>query len=384
MAPQTRHLPGLHVLLIAPYGPSGGGMGRCMEYLADAAPPGISIRKIDSRGQGHAIVSVLSLLRAALHIAASALSRRPTVVHLNMAEGGSVLRKGLLLHLSRALGLPTVLHLHAARFVPFYHALPGFWRRRVDRIFRLADVVVVLGQAQADWVAQNANLPRSRIRIVPNGVRAPPAAPPQNRQPGFHFLFLGNLVPRKGVDDLLHALASPDFAPYPWRLTMAGGGESGRLRHLADALGIGDRVRLTGWVSRTEADTLLRQADALVLPSHDEALPLVVLEALAAALPVIATSVGNLPEILDPETAILLPPGDRAALTRAALTFLRHPEYAARLGRAGRDLYERAFTVDLFVTRLCAIYRDILPGRGFSTRPNRVNERVQHAPPTER
>jgi glycosyltransferase involved in cell wall biosynthesis len=97
-----------------------------------------------------------------------------------------------------------------------------------------------------------------------------------------------------------------------------------------------------------------------------EGLGLILLEAMAAALPVVATAVGGVPEVvLDGETGGLVPPGDPAALARAIAGLLRVPERARRLGAAGRERVARLFTVERMVGQISALYQEALAGAGF-------------------
>ena len=114
---------------------------------------------------------------------------------------------------------------------------------------------------------------------------------------------------------------------------------------------------------------LLADLDLFVLPSLWEGFGLVLLEAMAAGRPVVASAVGPVPEVVaDGETGLLVPPGDPEALARAVVRVLRHPNLAARLGRAGRARAEAHFGLDGMVARTDALYRELLAGR--SVRPD--------------
>jgi len=152
----------------------------------------------------------------------------------------------------------------------------------------------------------------------------PPRAPSESRSElrrrlgieGFTLLFLGRLVPVKGLDQLLHALAS---VPEPISIRIAGGGpELGKLRALAQELMVD--ATFDGWVAGERKEALLRACDAIVVPSDArEGLPTVLLEAKARAMPIIATEVGAIPEqIRGHADACLVPPNDLLAL-RAAI-----------------------------------------------------------------
>ena len=133
-----------------------------------------------------------------------------------------------------------------------------------------------------------------------------------------HILFLGHLSARKGVPDLLRALARPELLARRWHVTLAGGGPIAEFQRLAQDLGVGDRVDFPGWLDASHVQALCADADVLVLPSHAEGLAMAVLEGLANGLAVITTPVGAHPEVIEPEVSgLLIAPGDVEALSNA-------------------------------------------------------------------
>jgi glycosyltransferase involved in cell wall biosynthesis len=200
-------------------------------------------------------------------------------------------------------------------------------------------------------------VPQARVEILRNGVPRPTLCRFLPQPAPFHFVFLGNLLARKGVADLLHALADPALAGLDWRLTIAGGGDPLSLQRITALHGIASRVVFAGWLDRAQATHLLARASALVLPSYHEALPLVLAEAASLGVPLITTPVGAIPELFrDGETALLVAPGDRRALAGALRRVASSPELAARLGRQARALYERELTLERFTAGVTAIY----------------------------
>jgi glycosyltransferase involved in cell wall biosynthesis len=278
-------------------------------------------------------------------------------VHVNVAERSSILRKGLLLTLARALGVPTLLHLHAAEIMQLYPRLHWPARAALRAVFRGAGVCVVLGEPWRAWLCGEVGVAAARIVVLRNGVAVPTVGESARAAGEFTFLFLGNLLARKGLPDLLNALATPRLAGMPWRLVIAGGGDAAPLRRLAKVLNIDGRINFAGWLNRAATDAALANADALVLPSHHEALPLVLLEAAAIGLPMITTPVGAIPELFrDGETALFVPPGDRLALAAALHRLLADPECRARLSRNGQALYLHEFTMPAFASGLRELY----------------------------
>ena len=360
------------VFLACPYGQIGGGMGSIMAYLASMKrdPSGrFELKRLESRGGGHIALSPVFLAFAVCRIFAEALRGRLAVVHLNLAERGSVYRKAVLLGATKLAGGRVLLHLHAAQIVQFHQSMGWLGRRLLRWMFRSADQCVVLGEVWRKWVTDTFGLRPSQVGIVYNGVPATIAPPRTVRQDGpFRLLFVGNLLERKGVADLLHAVASPALKQRDIRLTMAGGGPVETYRALAADLGIADRVTFTGWLSQDAARALMVASDALILPAYDEGLPLVILEALASATPVICTPVGSIPEVLqDGHTALFVTPGDKASIASAIVTLIDQPALAGELAIAGAALYQRLFTMEAFALSVGSLYAALTPRDGNAT-----------------
>ena len=344
-------------------------MGSIMAYLASMQhdPSGrFDLKRLESRGGGHIALSPFFLALAVGQIFREAFRGRLAVVHLNLAERGSVFRKAILLAATRLVGGRVLLHLHAAQIVQFHASMGPSGRSLLRWMFRSADHCVVLGEFWKRWVIDTFDVRPSRVGIVYNGVPATMAPAPALRPGGpFNLLFVGNLLERKGVTDLLRAFAAPAMKARDMRLTMAGGGPVDFYRAMADELGIADRVTFTGWVSQTDARALMVNSDALILPAYDEGLPLVILEALASKIPVICTPVGSIPEVLvHRSTAVFVTPGDEAGIAEAIATLMDCPDLRNDLAAAGAALYDRLFTMEAFARSIGSLYATLTPNTG--------------------
>ncbi|MGH7516844.1 MAG: glycosyltransferase [Gemmatimonadales bacterium] len=208
-------------------------------------------------------------------------------------------------------------------------------------------------------------LPERKLRVVPNGIDPAPFTQPADPMlrtglagsPDRPVVFTAaRLSSQKALDVLLSAAALVPEAVF----VIAGEGpERAALEARAAALGITERVRLLG--ARHDVAELLAACDLFVLPSLVEGLPLSVLEAMAAAKPVVATRIGGTDEaVVDGKTGILVPPGDPGALAAAIHTFLADPERARRSGEAGRDRVRARFTARAMVDGVTAAYEELL------------------------
>jgi glycosyltransferase involved in cell wall biosynthesis len=347
-------------------------MYRVADYLIQAQAPGgtspdarpaagaaAQLRPLDTRGDGSAAYSLWVLTKALARVLQGRLAGDLVGVHVNIAERLSLFRKGALVALSRALGLPVVLHLHAAQLHHSYRTLPRPLQALTRWVFSLPQSCVVLGRASQQFVIDELKVPPERVSILINGV--PPPQERRRRSAGGavqRVLFVGNLSERKGVSDLLAALALPGFDTRRTRVCLVGGGDVAGYQAKAAALGLSSWVEFEGWADQQRVAQLMARADVLVLPSYDEGLPLVILEALANAVAVVCSPVGEIPGFLtDGVNALFVRPGDARGIAHSLQRVLSEPALKHQLETNGRRLYQQQFSLSQFFASVARLHQ---------------------------
>jgi glycosyltransferase involved in cell wall biosynthesis len=312
-----------------------GGMRSVVEsYVGDGFIARHDIRLIASYAERGFVGRQWLLAKALLACLRMLATSKVELVHVHAAMRGSFWRKSLFAVIARRFGVPTLLHLHGSEMKDFYAAQPAPVKRLIVGQLEAASRVLVLSPSWRDFVAGIA--PRAKIAVVPNYVDVPDAAPGRAR-PARVIVFLGLIGERKGVFDLLQAFALARAKNDALQLVIGGAGAIARAKSEARRLGVDDHVAFLGWIGAREREALLAQADLFVLPSYNEGLPMSVLEAMAHALPVIATTVGGLPDLIESgANGVLLAPGDPEALARAILRLADDPAGRAVMGAAAR------------------------------------------------
>ena len=225
-----------------------------------------------------------------------------------------------------------------------FKAVESLWLRRCAATIAISDSL-------ADFVAAHNGVRPVTVRY---GWSAAVGARPRPERPVRSLLAVGRLEPQKGYDVLIDAIAQvPEV-----RLDIAGeGGQRERLEQLIAQHGIGDRVRLLG--QRADVPELLARADAFVHSARWEGFGLVLLEAMAAALPIVATEAGAIPEVVG-DAALLVPPDDPGALAGAIRRLAGDPALAQRLGADGLERLRSHFSPEAMVARTVAVYEQAL------------------------
>lgn len=243
----------------------------------------------------------------------------------------------------------------------------GTWSGRVARLvsrwtFRRAQRVIAVSQGIRNLLVTEYGVSPERVTVIPNAVTPvdDEVKMPLDRSEGPTVGMVARLQPEKGVRVFLEAVPSILASVPACRFVIVGDGPlRAELEGRARELGVQDRVCFLGFQANARA--LVGKLDLLALPSLSEGTPLVVLEAMAAGVPVVASRVGGIPEqVRDGQEGLLVPPGDPAALSKACIELLRDPVRAREMGEAGRRLASSHFGYEAMVGRIETVYRLVL------------------------
>jgi glycosyltransferase involved in cell wall biosynthesis len=301
---------------------------------------------------------LLSLLQLTLW----SLRGRGRIVHVHMTVRASTYRKAVVVLWAKALGRRVVLHSHSgAKEVAHYR---GRMRPAplalVRRGIKAADRVIAVSEAGAAALAEAYGV--AEVEVVPN---AAPSVAPFERPPtppeGPLLAYLGGFAnPAKGADTLLDALEIALARVPGLRLTMAGPPEPPP--RALELVAANPGLSWAGWLEPEQKDELMRTAEAFVMPSHSEGLPMALLEAMAYRMAAVATRVGGIPEVVDDGfDGLLVPAEDAPALADAIVALATDAELRERLAAAARDRAERLDDVEV-AGRLGRIYESLLRG----------------------
>ena len=341
-----------------------GGMCRMVDYMMaewEAAGREPALTLVDSTGPYVKWRQPFHFALALGRVLAAGLGGRVTLLHIHAAERGSVLRKAAFIYLGRALGVPCVVHMHGAGFEAFYDGAAPLIRRAVTRAFRQAHRFVVLGSAWERYFVETVGIERGRIVVVRNAVPDTAPVPERPARHSCRLVFVGALVERKGLGELIEALADPWMAGLSWHLDVAGNGDPAPWQQRASDLGVASRITFQGWLDAAGVQRLLAVSDALVLPSRAEGLPMVIIEAMAHGLAVICTPVGTVEDaVTEGVNGLLVPPRDVEALADALASVVADGELRRRLGRAGRQRFLAEFGIARLNDHLARVFADAL------------------------
>lgn len=308
----------------------------------------------------NAFTRLLRLLLSPFAFAATVIFRHASIVHLNTSLNRAYWRDLLYLFVAKAFGARVVYQVHGGAlpqaFFESSRTLTAFLRWTL----RVPDVVVVLAQCELE--AYREFVPEQAVVALPNGIDCRPfdGVPTVRSIPDtpIKLIYIGRIAREKGLYETLQAVRLAHELGVDARLVVAGSGtEEPRLKRYAQALGISPRVTYAGPVFGVDKVKLLAGADVMVLASYSEGLPYALLEAMAAGIPVIATAVGAIPDVVaDGTHGFLVPPHDGKAIAEALAVLAGDRERLSWMSRACRRRIRAAFSIERLASELALHY----------------------------
>jgi glycosyltransferase involved in cell wall biosynthesis len=293
-------------------------------------------------------------------------AKRPQVAHVTTAGGLSFVKHSFCIMLARASGSRVLLHPHCSVRV-LYTDRPGWWKRYFRFVVGRCAGVIALSQ---EWTALRDEIPGCVVHHVPNavdvkqygGIAADRRARSQLRSP-LTVLYLGHLGSAKGSFDLLEAARLAKAGGESWQFELIGdeisAGDRDRLRAEVSSLGVGDTVRIGDSVTGDAKLQAFARADVFVYPSYHEGMPMAIIEAMACALPVVASRVGGIPDLVDDGVSgILIEPACPGELVRAIRSVVDDGSKHVGMGENALRRADGGFSFEQRVDDLVAIYEE--------------------------
>lgn len=317
------------------------------------------ITYLTTHTDGNAVRKMSVAFSSWLSFAVRLIWRRGILLHVHCASRASFWRKSAFIIPAVWVGRPVIFHLHGGGFMQFYEDECGLVAKRIVRyVLDHSTKIIVLSES---WRTAISTITKSRkIRVIVNPALPFRVQPDATKPDPGTLLFLGRLGTAKGIYVLLDALAQmtpdkPDF-----RLICGGDGELDQVKRAAKRLGLDDRVTILGWVDEVRRNELLAAASIFVLPSFAEGLPMGILEAMSAGLPVVTSPVGGIPEaITDGKEGFLVQAGDAQALSEAIQKLLSDSKLREVMGSCARTKFDACFNADVVLPQLESIYREL-------------------------
>ena len=334
-----------------------GGMTSVIEQIReyDWEKEGIELYFIPTFKPGNVFEKTLYFCIAYIKIFFFLLFQKPDLVHMHMSYKGSFTRKYMIHRLCVLFEIKDVIHLHGSEFKAWYDMSTAKKKNKIRRLLNEANFFIVLGEKWRKIILEIE--PKTNIYVISNGIAIPQETVVWNENK-LNLLFLGVLIPRKGVVDLLKAvLKIKDYIlTNNIKLQIAGTGEcEDELKKFTKEYDMSSFVHFCGWTSGEKKQKLLKSCQIMVMPSYNEGLPISLLEAISYGMPIIATDVGDISSVVkNNDNGILIEPGNIEELYNAILTVSKKDIFE-KMSRKSREIAWNN-SIELFYYKLLKIY----------------------------
>ena len=347
------------VLMLGPSLEEKGGMGTVQKQIINQISGTAKVQHISTWDGKNSSLSLF--FRAMILFLHKLLQNEVDLVHIHLAEGGSVVRKSILAIIAFLFNKPVIMHTHGCEFHLFYKQLPQIFQYAVNLVLQKCTIVIVLSESWKKFYINQCKLNPKKTKVLYNPVTIPSEIPRRRNAKTITLAFLGKINQRKGIFDLLEALSQlPAEVKQRIRLLIAGSGDIEQGINLSKELDLETVVEFLGWVNTEQRDLLLARANIFVLPSYNEGLPMALLEAMIWGLPVITTPVGGIAEIVThQETGLLVEPGNLKQLTYSIKSLVTSESLRLNLGDKARNC-AASLDINQYGDNLLQIYSSIL------------------------
>jgi glycosyltransferase involved in cell wall biosynthesis len=338
------------ILIMGPMPPPYGGVASIVSILSKARFEDLSVHIVETTIHTRNLVGRLAHgAKIFFRLLISILRYQPDGLLSFCGAYASFWEKGLWAGVAHLFGVRTAIVMVDGNFPAFEKELGAIRRRAMRRIFKMCDVIAV---QSAGWHSYYQPLSgHDRFSRVVGGVdqRTFKPAPSRKMTEVVTILFVGWLIAEKGIYELLEAALLLSKAGLKFQIRLVGPlFDQKRFNSALETASLGERVVPLGILpqpARLVAE--YQKSDIFVLPSHAEGFPNAVLEAMAVGLPVVATSVGGLPEIIESGVSgMLVPPHDASQLAVALSSLIKDPAHRRRIGEAARQRILQRFTLE--------------------------------------
>lgn len=354
----------MNVLMIGVDKSSVGGMWTVVQnYISDKSfCLKTNLRYIPSVINSSVAVKILFFMFKYVQIIYTMLFHKIDIVHIHMAERTSVYREGLISLTAKKIGCKVIIHMHGANIETWYNEQTPKRQKLIGKLIGSADKVIVLGENWRPFMKKVVNdTENSKVVVVYNAVSLPPIN--TYNKDAKHLIFLGMLIKRKGIFDLVDAFENAESnISSDIRLDLYGSTKTGDevLKYIKEKH-LENRIVYKGWLYKENQPEVFKNTLANILPSYNEGLPMTILETMSYGIPNISTNIAAIPElIVNGDNGFLIEPGDVKSLTLAIIKVCNKAVDLDKISQNAYSTVKRSFSINAHLNKILALYQSLL------------------------
>lgn len=352
----------IKVLIIGSDSSVKGGITSVIDRFLNYNWDGIEVELLPTYIEGNSIKKILFFFKSIIKYLYKLIKNDFNIAHIHMSYKGSFFRKFVIVKIGNLFKKKLILHLHGSEFKVFYENSSKLVKKLIKNILENCDSVIVLGENWKEATKQIS--PQCNISIFNNAVNVPNYTVEWSESE-ITILFLGVIIKRKGVYDLIESIRLLDKAGVIKERNIkfiigGSGAEEENVKNKINEYNLGYCTKMKGWVNGELKEKLLKKAQLFILPSYNEGLPMAILEAMSYGIPVISTDVGSIAEaVVDNETGLLIRPGEIEKMVECITNILSDKvEWQNKSNACKRIIYNK-FNEEKYFNNINYMYREL-------------------------
>lgn len=322
----------------------------------------IELKYIPTYIETNKIFMIMYYIKSLINMTIYTIFNKVDIIHIHMSHTGSFYRKYIVFKIFKLLNKKVIIHLHGSEFERFFESTGKITKRMIKNMLDNSDKVLVLGERWNGIIKKISCTCNTEILLNTVSIPTENIEYHENKK---NILFLGALVKRKGIFELIESINNLKLKKildeYNVNFIIGGSGrEEEKIKELIKTYKLGDNIKLVGWVDGERKKDLIKCSNIFVLPSHNEGLPVAILEALSYGLPVVTTNVGSIDEaVIDNYNGFLINPFDVKQLEESLYKIIRSKEIWETFSKNAKKIAKEKFDECKYFDHIKVIYRTI-------------------------
>lgn len=309
---------------------------------------------VESYKDGGKVAKLLKALCGYIHFVKVLLIDRPDIIHIHSSFGPSFYRKIPFICMASWAHKPIINHIHGSEFSKFYVNAGKKKQNLVRRIWEKCSYFIVLSN---EWKETfSIVIPKEKMIVIKNYGKKVPFFKRENKK---SILFLGLINKMKGCYDIVDVVFEVSILVPDVKMVMCGEGDIDQIKQKAKECGILEKFEFPGWVRGQKKDQVLREANIFFFPSYSEGMPMSILEAMGYGLPIVASEVGGIPEIIR-NNGEMCNPGDIHGFAHKIVELLQDDKKLYEAGLASWKIIEDEYSLETHIEQVEKVYKNIV------------------------
>lgn len=355
-----------NVLIIGPTPPPSGGISTAVENILNSNIKdkyNLSHININRGSQKDTVRDMFIFLKTSIKLICILIKEKPKIIHIHASSYLSFWEKSFFALISKSFRKKVLFHIHGGGFKDFYEQ--SKFKTIIRLSFRLFDKVIVLSENWKVYISKNIVDDGDKIAIIPNCVSFNNTIINNTyKKNELTIIFVGRLEKNKGIYDLLEAIPfvvnKYNFAKFIF-VGPCDKNNNFKINSFIQKNGIGKNVIIKGELSKNDVFDELINSSIFILPSHIEAFPISILEAMSVGLPIIATNVGDIPEIIEPnKNGFLINKADKDDIIEKIMCLIDNEKLRKEMSKNNLKEFNEKYTIETMSNKLDKLYDEVL------------------------